>query len=133
MTTGTSRFIVGSNALTIGKHSPEEPDVATEGNRTTTAFQPFGTHIAVITSFHPEPYNLQRDLPVAISPAESGYIASLYDANIHASGDNDLEAFENLKRLILDVFDLLSRSDPLTLGPEPARQLAFLRAFIQRA
>ena len=131
MISGISSFIVGSNALTI--NPSDEAAVRTEVNATATFIQSssFGTRFAFITSFLPEPYDLLKELPVAITPAETGYIATLYDANIHASGDNPHEAYENLKGLILDIFELLSHSDPSTLGPEPTRQLAFLRAYIQ--
>ena len=59
-------------------------------------------------------------------------IASFFDANIHASGDTEEEAFRNLKSLILDTFDSLSAEPAHRLGPEPTRQLAVLRQFVRK-
>jgi dCTP deaminase len=83
-----------------------------------------------ITSFAPEPYELLRQPLVVIQQDGEGYTASLFEANIHASGDTEEEALRNLKDLILDVFDSLSAESPETLGPEPTRQLAVLKEFI---
>ena len=70
---------------------------------------PLGPGILVpITSFAPEPYQLVRQILTVIQPSEGGYIASFFDANVHASGDTEEEALRNLKSLILDVFDSLS-------------------------
>jgi len=89
--------------------------------------------LAVIQTFEPEPYELLRSITVAISEDGDGYMATFYDANISTTGDTEQEAFENLKNLILDVFDSLERERPERLGPEPRRQLAVLRMFLRAA
>ncbi len=93
----------------------------------------FGPGLLVpIASFAPEPYGLIRPIPTVIQPAESGFSAGFFDANVHATGDNEEEALRNLKGLILDVFDSLSREPARNLGPEPRRQLAVLQEFVFR-
>lgn len=84
-----------------------------------------------IQTFAPEPYEVLRPLAVVIEPSGSEFAASFFDANISTSGDTEQEAFENLKNLVLDIFDSLSREEPGRLGPEPSRQLAVLRSFIR--
>lgn len=92
-----------------------------------------GTKIVPIQTFAPEPYSLLKPMSVLIEDSEDGYLASFFDANIGTSGETEQEAFENLKSLVLDMFDSLSREAPERLGPEPARQLAVLRSFIRAA
>ncbi|MGH9786980.1 MAG: hypothetical protein ACRD88_22650 [Terriglobia bacterium] len=85
-----------------------------------------------ITTFAPEPYELRQPLLILVQREKEGFTASFFDANIHASGDTEEEAFRNLKSLILDVFDSL-RAEPLEkLGPEPKRQLSVLEEFLRR-
>lgn len=91
------------------------------------------TKIVPVQTFAPEPYSLLKPMSVLIEDSEDGYLASFFDANIGTSGETEQEAFENLKSLVLDIFDSLSREAPERLGPEPARQLAVLRSFIRAA
>lgn len=93
----------------------------------TTAVAPKAT---TIHSFAPEPYKVLLPINVVIEPAEGGFVATFYDANISASGETEHEAFENLKSLTLDIFDSLRREARERLGPEPARQLAVLRSVL---
>ena len=90
------------------------------------------SHIVPITTFAPEPYRVINPISVLIVPSEGEYIASLVEANIHSSGDTLEEAVENVKSLILDIFEILSTTDPSHLGPEPTKQLARLKSFISR-
>ena len=90
--------------------------------------------IVEIRTFAPEPYQLSSPISVTVEEDGAGsFIASFFDANISTTGENEQEAFENLKSLILDVFDSLNREAPTKLGPEPRRQLAVLRRFISAA
>ena len=86
--------------------------------------------VATIQTFAPERYLLTRPIEVSIRETAEGFDAFFFDANIGASGDNEQEAFDNIKSMILDVFDSLSREAPERLGPEPSRQLEVLRGFI---
>ncbi len=83
-----------------------------------------------VTTFVPEPYDVRKTIIVTIRPDETGFVASFFDANIHASGDIEEEALRNLKSLILDVFDSLCAEPTGKLGPEPKRQLKVLREFL---
>jgi dCTP deaminase len=86
-----------------------------------------------IDTFSPEPYFIKKPILAVVQPAEEGCTASFYDANIHTSGDNEEEALENLKSLILDVFESLSAEPQETLGSQPKRQLAVLHEFLTRS
>lgn len=87
----------------------------------------------VITSFAPEPYSLVRPIETLIEPTQDFFVASFSDANVSASGDNQQEAFDNLKGLILDVYDSLRAEPPDRLGPEPKRQLAVLESYLEHS
>ena len=82
-----------------------------------------------IETFAPEPYRVKKTIPACVQHRTDGFVASFADANIHASGDTQQEAYSNLKELILDVFDNLSALSVSKLGPEPRRQLAVFKKF----
>ena len=84
-----------------------------------------------VTTLAPEPVAVLRDIPVVVRPTEDGYLATLFDANIGMTGDTQEEAVENLKALLVDVFEQLEREES-HLGPGPQRQLATLRTFLTR-
>jgi hypothetical protein len=90
------------------------------------------TKIIPIDSFAPEPYVILKPILVAVHAIEDEFEASWFDANIHFSGGNEEEAVSNLKGLILDCFDRFSGKTPEQLGPEPVRQLAVMREYIQK-
>jgi hypothetical protein len=85
-----------------------------------------------VTSFAPEPFSLLRPIEVLVEQMDDAFVASFFDANISASGDNQQEAFDNLKSLILDTYDSLCAESPGRLGPEPKRQLAVLDSFLRK-
>lgn len=86
-----------------------------------------------IETFAPEPYRVKKAIPVCVQHRMDGFVASFADANILASGDTQQEAYGNLKELLLDVFDNLSALPVSKLGPEPRRQLAVLKDFLDAA
>jgi hypothetical protein len=88
--------------------------------------------VALITTFSPEPYDIKKPLPISIYESDDEYTASFFDANIHTTGDNEQEAFDNVKSLILDMFDGLVSRMADELGPGPRRQLAVLDQFISK-
>ena len=85
-----------------------------------------------ISTLAPEPYTLVRDIPCLIQPTDGGFVATFFDANISASGDTQQEALENLKALLVDIFDDLVSEPNDKLGPEPKRQLEVLKTLIRR-
>jgi len=90
------------------------------------------TKIIPIDSFAPEPYVVLKPILIAVQATEEEFEASWFDANIHFSGGNEEEAVTNLKGFILDCFDNFSSKTPDKLGPEPIRQLAVMRGYIQK-
>lgn len=106
-----------------------------EARRTSRySFRPqIATAVIPIATLVPEPYELTKDIPAVLQPADDGFIATFFDANISTSGDTEEEAVSNLRSLIVDIFEYLESEPMKALGPEPRRQLAVLRAFIRRA
>lgn len=88
--------------------------------------------IIPIDTFTPQPYGLLKPILASVNAVEGGFDAGWFDANIHSSGDNEEEAVSNLKSLILDFFNKFSSEPAERLGPEPSRQLAVLREYIQK-
>jgi hypothetical protein len=84
-----------------------------------------------VTTLAPEPVTVLREIPVVVRPTEDGYQATLFDANIGMTGDTQEEAVENLKVLLVDVFEDLERDED-RLGPGPQRQLSVLTTFLKR-
>lgn len=87
----------------------------------------------LITTFAPEPYVVKHPMRVTVIQQDSEFIASHFESNVHASGDNELEALDNLKSLILDTFDSLTSEPKENLAPKPVCQLAVLQELIERA
>lgn len=83
-----------------------------------------------LQSFAPEPYDLLRPLQVVVEASGDEFTACFPDANLTAYGDNEHEAVEHLKVLILDVFDDIASGRKL--GPGPAKQLAVLSEFLRK-
>ncbi len=87
--------------------------------------------IAVLNAL-PEPeYLLKAPIVVSVKLVYDEFLASFDDASIAASGETQSQAIENLKSMILDVFDLLSSKDLENIGPLPQKQLAILNSFIE--
>jgi len=85
----------------------------------------------IIASFAPERVKLLKAIPVSIRYTGDDFVATFFDATLSASGDTHEEAFENLKDIILSIFQMFSEMHSDTLGPLPRRQLAVLSDFLQ--
>lgn len=85
--------------------------------------------IVPVQSFAPEPYEVHKQFSVVVKQVDDGYMACFPDANLTTYGDNEQEAVENLKGMILDTFEKFTSGRKL--GPAPAKQLAVLREFIR--
>jgi hypothetical protein len=90
------------------------------------------TKIIPIDSFAPEPYVVLKPILVTVHSVDGAFSAGWFDANIHFSGDNEDEAISNIKNLILDFFNTFSDEPVERLGPEPIRQLAVMKEYIQK-
>src|SRR6266849_4289371 len=95
--------------------------------------RPHGPIIVPITSLHPAPFELIREMHIVVQPSDDDFIATFFDANINASGDTQEEAVANFKDVMLSMFRRFSQEPENRLGPEPKRQLAVLRQFIREA
>ena len=91
-----------------------------------------GTFVIPIETFDPEPFELRRPVSVVIHPSGDSFVASLFDANINASGQTAQDAVANLKDLILALYIRLGKEPKEKLGQGPARQLAVLEGLLRR-
>jgi hypothetical protein len=91
-----------------------------------------GNYIVVLVrSLGNEPIQLKSDISVVVQPSGDDFIATYFDAGISISGDSQEEAVDNLKVLIVDLFESYEE-DEAKLGPGPRQQLAALREVIER-
>src|SRR5258707_15206098 len=90
------------------------------------------TFSVIIASLTPEPFALKRDIPVLIRHDDDSYIATFVDANINASGDTLHGAVDNLKDLLVPLFQRLSQEPKRSLGKQLLKQLAILQEFVQK-
>ncbi len=85
-----------------------------------------------IQTFAPEPYELIKPLHAVVCYQDEQYIATLFDANLGASGDTQTEAVLNLKEIIAGTFEMLTGVDEDKLGPGPLQQRKVLEALIRK-
>ena len=78
-------------------------------------------------------YQVSNPLPILIRQGQDSYVASFFEANIHAAGDTDQEAFDNLRSLILDTFDILADTSEDDMAPVALRQWRVLQHYIAKA
>lgn len=88
--------------------------------------------IVPISSFAPEPFESLKEIKAVVRGCDDEFLASFFDANISASGDNETEAVDNLKDLILAKFSHLDEQAPETLGPAMKKQIAVLKQFVRK-
>lgn len=83
-----------------------------------------------ITSFDPEPHRILRPMTAVVYSTNEEFEAGIFDINVYSTGDTEAEAVENLKSLLLDLYDQLSEQTEEELGPGPIRQKRFLSRHI---
>src|SRR5438477_8953968 len=88
--------------------------------------------IVPISTFGQAPYEVLRDIKVVVQPSHGEFIATFFDANVNAAGPTETDAVNNLKDVMLGLFDRLSELPAKRLGPGPAKQLSVLRTFMKK-
>ena len=78
-----------------------------------------------------EPYRISAGITGIVKPAGSDWVAEIPEANLGTSGETAADAWTNVVLDLLDTFYYLSENED-ALGPEPARQLNYLRTFIAK-
>jgi hypothetical protein len=86
--------------------------------------------IAVLTDLDPFEYEVAKPIYVSIEPDGVEYLATFTDACIAASGETQADAIENLKDMIVLLYEDLSEEPEGRLGPSPQHQLAVLKRFL---
>ncbi len=80
---------------------------------------------------HGEPYEIHQAFVGIARRVDGDWLAEVADGFFAASGPTFGAAFTNLVLDILDAFDYLTDRESV-LGPEPTRQLAYLKEHIAR-
>jgi hypothetical protein len=82
--------------------------------------------IVPVQNFDPEEYVAEQPIYFVVRPDDGAYLASYFDARVHAAGDTQDDAVGNLKSLILDLRDSLCEISDEELGPIPLMQKRLL-------
>ncbi len=85
-----------------------------------------------IQEFGEEKYEAIKPIPVVVQPEDGEFLASFFEANIHAMGETDQEAFDNLRSSILDTYEELSEIPTSKLAPPALHQWNVLRCYMRR-
>jgi dCTP deaminase len=92
-----------------------------------------GTALSLsIQDFGGEEYEVLKPIPIVVQPEDGEFLASFFEANIHAMGPTDQEAYDSLRSLILDTYESLAEVPPSSLAAPAAHQqnvlIHYLRA-----
>ena len=85
-----------------------------------------------IQTLAPAPYEIIEPLIAVIRRKGDQYIASVFDANISASGDTETDAMFDLKDMLVSSLDMFEDMDDIELGPGPLRQKQVLQRLIRK-
>ena len=87
----------------------------------------------LITNFSGEPYRVLKAIPVTVRSLEIGeeVEAAFAEGSIAWVAQSRVEAINGLKAEILNTLEDYE-ANKYRLGPEPARQLAVLRTYLER-
>src|SRR5947209_4931943 len=80
-----------------------------------------GSFIVPITTLAPAPFDVLNEIKVVVQCTDEDFLASFFDANVNASGCNEVDAVENLKDILISRFEYLDSLPPAKLGPGPAK------------
>jgi hypothetical protein len=94
----------------------------------TLSTQPY---VVTVTTFAPEPYDLDRPISIVVRDHGDCFTASFVEANINASGETEHEALEMVKDTILSAFVWLTSIADKKLGPGPLKQKHVLNTLIR--
>ena len=86
--------------------------------------------IVPVETFEPEPFDALRPFCVVVEDTGTEFTATLYDANVSASGETQEDAVSNLKDMMLSVFEYLESEE--NLGAAMRHQKAVLTSIIRR-
>ena len=85
----------------------------------------------LIVDFSGEPYNVLKPIPITVRSLDGGdFEGAFIGGNIAWVGESRAEAINGLKAEILDTIEIFE-ADEDRLGPEPKRQLAVLRTYLE--
>lgn len=85
-----------------------------------------------IETLTPEPYEVLKPFTAVLTYEDEGFVASVFDASIFASGDTEEDALANLKATIIDTYERLNELRDDKLGPVPLRQKQILSKVIRK-
>ena len=85
-----------------------------------------------IAEFGTSDYEAVKPIPVTVRNEDGSFVASFFEANIHAAGETDQEAYDNLRSLILDMYDSVAESEESSLAPPLQTQRGVLRTYVRK-
>ncbi|HEV2803360.1 MAG TPA: hypothetical protein VGW57_00380 [Chthoniobacterales bacterium] len=88
------------------------------------------TLVVPVDTFGDEDFEVFQPFSVVVEPSGDEFTATLYDANVSASGETVEEAISNLKEMLLELIELFETG--VKLGAAMQKQKAVLTSLIRR-
>jgi predicted RNase H-like HicB family nuclease len=88
------------------------------------------TLVVPVETLADETFELIRPFSVVVEPAGDEFTATLYDANVSASGETTDEAVSNLKDMLLETLELFDTG--VKLGAAMQKQKAVLKSLVRQ-
>jgi hypothetical protein len=85
-----------------------------------------------LANLAPAPYEVVGQINILIQATEEGFTASYLDANLGASGDTKVEAYDGVKDRMITTYERLMIKPDEKLGPGLRRQKHVLASLIRR-
>jgi predicted RNase H-like HicB family nuclease len=88
------------------------------------------TLVVPVDTFGDEEFEIIQPFSVVVEPSGDEFTATLYDANVSASGETVEEAISSLKEMLLEIVELFETG--VKLGAAMQKQKAVLTSLIRR-
>lgn len=85
-----------------------------------------------IQEFGEEKYEVIKPILVVVQPEDGEFLGSFFEANIHATGETDQEAYDNLRLMILDTYESMAEVPESDLAPVASQQWKVLQRYVRR-
>lgn len=84
-----------------------------------------------ISNLFPYRAKLRKAIEANVRPSNDSWVASFFDANVHASGETEIDALDNLKGMLVDMLQSLTKIERSRLSRELQRTLEVLSNSIE--
>ncbi|MCH8843329.1 MAG: hypothetical protein IID61_10165 [SAR324 cluster bacterium] len=84
-------------------------------------------HTILIQDLQDDRLSLRRAIPVRIDHGDDVYTAQNMDSEVFGTGATEIEALDDFRSALVDLYNLLKDEGEANLGPVPLNQWRYLR------